>query len=135
MIRVSIDGKELTNVQSVSVSFNREHNGRGELYGKPHPLLVTIHRDCSLRGDAQIVPFKAATCNPKKIRLEINMSNAGHGDALNFEIDKAFVSTWKLENISSRAASESLYIYAAETKLSTGSNNASYKLNQFTIPE
>jgi hypothetical protein len=134
MIQVSIDGKPLTNIQSVIVNFKRGSNARGELHGDPDPLRVTIRRDCSLKADAQITPFEAAKRNPKKIKLEVRMPNSGGGDALHFEIENAFVSTWKLENISGQAASEVLHIIAGEAKLIVGQINASYKI-PFTIPK
>jgi hypothetical protein len=133
MTTVKIDGKELTNIQSVMVGFKRDNNNRGELIGKPAPLHIMIRRDSSLKKDAQIEPFEAASRNPKKIKLQIKMPNAAGGDALTFDIDNAFVAKWNLGNITDEAASEVIEIYAGQTKLTASKANASYKV-PLTIP-
>lgn len=133
--KVTLDGKTIPNVREVTVQIETPSDARG-IYREPtQAITITLVRDAS---DHPIVDLFALATNEDGRKYIITSGNFEfHGDDVKdqytFEIKKAFISRWEIDNPQSPNAAtlETIELKCGSITFSAGGGSGNFELKNF----
>lgn len=133
--RITLDGKEIRNVNEVSVQVSTPSDQRGVYREPTQAVTISIGRDASDIPSVEL--FGLATNEDGRKYIITSGTLDFHGDDIadnyTFEIKRAFISHWEIDNPSSPNAPtrERVELKCGSITFSAGGGSANFDLKNF----
>ncbi len=133
--KIKLDGKEISNVREVTIQVETPSDQRGVYREPTQAVTITVVRDASDNPTVEL--FGLATNEDGRKYIITSGTLEFHGDDVKdqytFEIKKAFISRWEIDNPTSpnAATRETIELKCGSITFSAGGGSANFDLKNF----